>query len=173
MHEAAFLIDEQARFHYVNEESCRMLGYGRDELLTLGVADVDSNFPMARWPEHWAELKVRRTLTFEGRHKTKDGHTFPVEINANYLEYDEHGYNLAMVRDISGRKQAEEELHKLNEELEQRVRQRTAELEKKNAELQKTNKLFVGRELRMVELKERIRKLEGAKTSAPHVRKEN
>jgi len=160
VHEAAFLIDEQARFHYVNEESCRMLGYGRDELLTLGVADVDHDFPMERWSEHWAELKDRRSLTFEGRHKTKDGHIFPVEINANYLEYDGQGYNLAMVRDISGRKQAEEELHKLNEELEQRVRQRTAELEKKNAELQKTNKLFVGRELRMVELKERIGELE-------------
>ncbi|OQX20751.1 MAG: hypothetical protein BWK76_00105 [Desulfobulbaceae bacterium A2] len=160
VHEATFLIDEQARFHYVNEESCRMLGYGRDELLTLGVADVDSDFPMERWPEHWAELKGRRTLTFEGRHKTKGGHLLPVEINANYLEHDGHGYNLAMVRDSSKRKQAEEELHKLNEELEQRVQNRTAELEKKNAELQKTNKAFVGRELRMVELKERIREME-------------
>jgi PAS domain S-box-containing protein len=160
VHEAAFLIDEQGRFHYVNEESCRMLGYGRDELLTLGVAEVDSDFPMERWPEHWAELKSRQSLTFEGRHKTKDGHLFPVEINANYLEYDGQGYNLAMVRDSSKRKQAEEGLHKLNEELEQRVRQRTAELEKKNAELQKTKKLFVGRELRMVELKERVKELE-------------
>jgi hypothetical protein len=48
-----------------------------------------------------------------------------------------------------------------NEELEQRVKERAAELEEKNAELYKMNRLFVGRELRMVELKERIRELEG------------
>jgi C4-dicarboxylate-specific signal transduction histidine kinase len=56
--------------------------------------------------------------------------------------------------DITERKRAEEALNRLNEELEERVKQRTAELEEKNAELQKMNRLFVGRELRMAELKE-------------------
>lgn len=63
-------------------------------------------------------------------------------------------------QNITERKQAEEEIRQLNEELEQRVKKRTAELEEKNAELQKMNRLFVGRELRMVELKEKIRELE-------------
>ncbi len=57
-------------------------------------------------------------------------------------------------------KRAEKQLCKLNEELEQRVKQRTAELEAKNIELEKMNKMFVGRELRMVELKERIKTLQ-------------
>lgn len=68
--------------------------------------------------------------------------------------------SVGTVQDITERMQAEEELCKLNEELELRVQQRTAELENKNAELERTNRLFVGRELRMVELKERIRELE-------------
>jgi PAS domain-containing protein len=65
------------------------------------------------------------------------------------------------ITDITERKLAEQKLQNLNEELELRVRERTAELEGKNAELERTNRLFVGRELRMVELKERIRELEG------------
>jgi len=62
--------------------------------------------------------------------------------------------------EIAERKKDDEALHKLNEELEQRVKDRTAELEQKNRELERANRLFVGRELRMVELKERIRELE-------------
>jgi PAS domain S-box-containing protein len=65
------------------------------------------------------------------------------------------------VQDITESKLAEEKIRKLNEELEQRVQERTTELEEKNAELHKMNRLFVGRELRMVELKERIKELEG------------
>jgi hypothetical protein len=78
----------------------------------------------------------------EWHHKAKDGHLFPVKINANYLEYDGQGYNLAMVRDSSKRKLAMDEFHKLNNELEQRVRKRTVEREKKNVELQKNEQIL-------------------------------
>lgn len=47
-----------------------------------------------------------------------------------------------------------------SDELEDSVRERTRELEEKNAELERFNRLFVDRELRMVELKEKIRELE-------------
>lgn len=62
--------------------------------------------------------------------------------------------------EITKRKQAEEKIVALNAELEQRVAARTAELEEKNSELEHFNKLFVHRELRMVELKKRIQELE-------------
>ena len=71
-------------------------------------------------------------------------------------------------QNITERKRAEEEIGRVNEELEKRVKQRTAELEEKIAELHKVNRLFVGRELRMVELKDKIRALEttsGAKVN--------
>lgn len=134
--EAAYLIDGDARFRFVNEEACRILGYTREEMLCLGVADVDPDFPKDRWPHHWQELHVQRSLVFEGRHKTKDGRIFPVEISANYFEYGKSAYNLALARDISERKRAEAEILQLNRELELRVAERTADLEKANGELE-------------------------------------
>lgn len=65
--------------------------------------------------------------------------------------------------DITQQKQDEAELRKHRDHLEELVNERTAELESKNAELERMNRLFVGRELRMVELKEEIRRLNGNK----------
>ncbi|MFA7382038.1 MAG: transporter substrate-binding domain-containing protein [Desulfurivibrionaceae bacterium] len=64
------------------------------------------------------------------------------------------------MQDISEKKRVEEALRRLNDELEERVRERTAELEAKNLELARMNQLFVGRELRMIELKGRIAELQ-------------
>ncbi len=71
---------------------------------------------------------------------------------------------LLLEEEIEKRQKTQDELERLNESLEQSVRERTIELEEKNTELHKMNRIFVGRELRMVELKERIRELEGKTT---------
>lgn len=68
--------------------------------------------------------------------------------------------NTLLLSELTERKRAEELLQRLTEELERRVKERTAELEAKNEELERMNRVFVGRELRMVELKEKIRELE-------------
>lgn len=117
--EAAFLIDETARFHYINKSSCRALRYFREELLSLGVPDVDPDFSIERWPYHWEELKAKRSMLFESRHKTKDGRIFPVEISSNYFEYGGKTFILALARDISERKRADEARARLEDQLRQ------------------------------------------------------
>jgi PAS domain S-box-containing protein len=62
--------------------------------------------------------------------------------------------------DINAQRGAEDEIRKLNEDLEQRINERTAELRQTITQLEETNRVFVGRELKMIELKERIAELE-------------
>lgn len=67
---------------------------------------------------------------------------------------------LEIATDFTDEKKVEDELKNHREHLEELVRERTAELKQKNEELEKFNKLFVGRELRMIELKKKIAELE-------------
>lgn len=62
--------------------------------------------------------------------------------------------------DVSKIKKTEEELKQHRDKLEELVNERTKELQIKNSDLEQMNRVFVGRELRMVELKERIKDLE-------------
>ncbi|MBT2341054.1 MULTISPECIES: EAL domain-containing protein [Pseudomonas] len=114
--EAIFLIDEEARISYVNPHACRGLGYSQEELLGLSVPDIDPDYQQAIWPEHWCDLQVNGSLTFESRHRAKDGRIFPVEILANYFESSGQGYNMAMTRDITERKRLEALLHTREQE---------------------------------------------------------
>jgi len=69
-------------------------------LLALTVDEIDrfSTRPMARTMEH---LKEIGSQTLESMHRTRDGRMFPVEITANYLEFEGRGYLCAFARDIS------------------------------------------------------------------------
>lgn len=107
IHEAALMIDMKAEFQYVNEEACRLLEYTRDELLAMTLFDINPGFPKEHWPGHWYDLMQQGAVTFEEKLKTKTGRIFPVEINANYFEYEGRRFGIGLVRDITERKQAE------------------------------------------------------------------
>jgi len=112
--DSVFWMGDDGRFIYVNEAACRSLGYSRDELLSMSVPDIDPGFPKEAWPDHWSGLKKHGAMVIESRHRAKDGTVFPVEISANYQEYSGVGFNCTFARDISGRKQNEEERRRLD-----------------------------------------------------------
>ena len=122
--------ENDPHFLYVNQSTALTLGYSREELTGgMSLYDIDSGWSAEVWKKFWLELCARRRMQFESAHRTRDGRIFPVEVTGNYFEFDGKVYNLAICRDITERKHAEEEIRKLNQELEQRVAERTAELE--------------------------------------------
>lgn len=101
-------------------------------------------------------------IDFEVTLRNKDGSTIPCSISAKFWNDSQGNMSkiIGSMRDITARKRIEKEINDLNKELEERVMERTKELEVKNAELARMNRLFVGRELRMAELKQTIKQLE-------------
>lgn len=101
-------------------------------------------------------LETRQNSTFEYSLPLPEGKG---DYEANMGLYGAEEV-IVVVRNITERRKTEEVILKLNADLEQRVKARTAELEVKNNELERMNRMFVGRELRMAELKEKIAELE-------------
>jgi len=149
---------------FVNARMAEMLGLSGEEMTGRPVTDFMFEEDA---PDHLRKMENRRqrvSENYERRFRRKDGETVWTQASATPVFDAGHNFqgSFAMFTDITERKQAGEEIRKLNEELEQRVKERTAELKEKNSELERMNRLFVGRELRMVELKERIAELEKA-----------
>ncbi len=117
--ECIYMVDRKGGIKYVNHESCHSMGYSYEELIAMSVPQIDPNFSQQVWDEHWQALKQERSVRLETLHKTKNGRIIPVEVNANYFEYDGIGYNLALTHDITERKAVENALR----EQEERFRQ--------------------------------------------------
>jgi len=108
LRDAVYLVDERAKFFYVNAEACRELGYTRKELLTLGIADVDPDFRIEEWRDFWHEHEFQERL-LETRHRRRDGSVFPAEVHATPFRFAGVSLALGVVRDISERKRAQQE----------------------------------------------------------------
>ena len=100
---------------YVNESACNALGFTQKEMMGKTIMDINPAVTRVSWHRLWEQLTVQGEMTYDTLRKTADGSIFPVEITANYMEYEGEGYLFASGRNITDRKQAEEALHKAKE----------------------------------------------------------
>jgi len=111
--DAFFILDYDGVISDINRQACHSLGYSREELLRMKISEVDIEIDEKQHKfQFWNSLKPGHHITFEGKHRRKDGSTFPVEIRLGRLDLKEKRFLLALARDITDRKQKEEKLQK-------------------------------------------------------------
>ena len=137
-----FIWDFDGRILDANEAFLAMLGRRRDDLVAGRLRWTE--ITPAEWRERDAKImhehkKTGRAQPFEKEFAHKDGSRVPVLIGVATFE-EGGGQGVAFVLDITERKRAEEELRKSRNELEVKVKERTAQLSKANEDLQFVNK---------------------------------
>ena len=106
--DAAFWMDTNNQFVFVNDTACRVLGYAREELLGQPVNLVAPKATPQVLDEVWRQLRSTGFFNRESVHRRKDGSEFPVEIVASFVRFEGKEFNCGFARDISERKRLEQ-----------------------------------------------------------------
>ncbi|MCB9078865.1 MAG: PAS domain S-box protein [Anaerolineaceae bacterium] len=113
MRDTVWVINFDGKFIDINSAAAEILGYSREELLTMGPVDIDAALDEATIKQLIKEMPSDEIQIFETIHTTKDGRQIPVEIQSCLIKYQGERMILSIARDLTDRKQAEEERLKL------------------------------------------------------------
>jgi len=144
--EAILMFDVDAeRYVEANENALRLFGLTREQLMCRSPAELSPPLqPDGRSSAAAARGWMLQALdggqpVFEWTHRHASGVDLPCEIRLVRMPASGQRLVRGSITDISARKQAEQRLRQLNEELEQRVQQRTAELLRAKQEAERAN----------------------------------
>jgi PAS domain S-box-containing protein len=108
--DAIFLHGPDGRFVYINDAACAILGYGREELLSMHPWDFEVNNSREHMLGKWAGMTPDVPVTVEGLFRRRDETTFSAEVRLARFDEGGRDWFVAFCRDISPRKKAEDVL---------------------------------------------------------------
>ena len=113
------VLDADGTICDVNQRFCAELGYDESEVLGHSIWEFDQTFDAEDVRTQLSGFNVDERRKFEGLYERRDGSTMPVEVHLLRLSLDGDDRFLAISRDITERKEREQELEQQNEQLEQ------------------------------------------------------
>ncbi len=104
--EGFWITDDQGRFLEVNNSYSKMVGYSKEELLTMRISDVEAVEKPEETNQHIQKIIMTGSDQFETQHRSKDGRILDVEVSTNYSKI-QGGRFYCFLRDISDRKRSD------------------------------------------------------------------
>lgn len=113
--DAVFVHDAAGNILEANPAACQRLGYTHAEMLRLNTRDIDDPEFAAGFKDRLEAQLNKGCFRCEGRHRTKDGRTIPVDINTSAVVLNGKPAVLAVMRDITQQKVTENTLARQSE----------------------------------------------------------
>jgi PAS domain S-box-containing protein len=123
------VLDAEGRVLEANDRAVAAYQYDREQLLRLKVTELRAPEVNDDFPGQFEEVKRSSNIRFKTRHLRREGSTFPVEVSSMAFELEGRPLVQSIIRDITEQHEYEARIRALNEQLEQRVLERTAQLE--------------------------------------------
>lgn len=157
--EGVFVEDFDGLIHDLNEAGAKLHGYTREEMIGRNIIEFSPPEDVVNFRQRQHDITMGRIASFEATVRNKDGHLIPIAVRTAVIEYNDKPALLLHARDITDRVKYQDALKQMNISLEEKVKQRTTELEALNNKLQKEISFRKGAEIGIEQQKDFLRLL--------------
>ncbi|GEM_PF-1599669 len=110
MQDAIFWADSEANIVSANRKACDLMGYTKEEILSMTLYDFYPKLTPETWKESWEYVRKVKNIAVEIETFKKDGTSFPSEVFVSNIEFNGKLYNCSFIRDITDKQRLKTQL---------------------------------------------------------------